>query len=118
MTMRIELIHPMLVHFPIALLLVGTGIRCAALFARRRSSYPELLFTSRLILAIGVGFAGLAILAGLLAASVVEKTLCPPEVLGYHSTLAFTASLFYAFGLLGDIVSDPGRKWIRPGKFK
>lgn len=116
--MRVELIHPMIVHFPIALLLVGTGIRCAAFLARKRPIYPQLLFTSRLILALGVIFAALAILAGLLAAQVVEKTLCLPEVLDYHATLAVIASVFYALGLIGDFVGDPARDWIQWGKFK
>lgn len=118
MTLRVELIHPMLVHFPIALLLVGTGIRCAAFFAREHSGYPALLFTSRLVLAIGLGFAVLTILAGELAESVVGKTLCLPEVLEDHAALAFTATFLYAFGLLGDFVGDPARDWIRSGKFK
>jgi uncharacterized membrane protein len=98
--MRIELIHPMLVHFPIALLLIGAGLKAAAYLFRRSQFYAILLITARLILTIGVCFAWLAALAGGFAADIVEKTLCRPEFLDEHSTLAITAASLFTAGIV------------------
>lgn len=102
-TMRIELIHPMLIHFPLALLFTGSGLRAGSFFVRRSSFYPSLLSTSRLILAIGVCFAWASVAAGEVASDVVERTLCKPQVLQTHSTLAYFASTLFTAGLLLDL---------------
>ena len=80
-----------------------------AYLGRKSSHYSTLLFTARLTLAIGVCFAWLAVLAGELAASVVEKTLCKPGILEDHSTLAYTASILFTAGL----ILDCSRSWIK-----
>ena len=105
--MRIELIHPMLIHFPLALLLVGCGLKTIAFFARRHSYYRAVLFSARLVLSIGVCFAWAAVGAGELAEDVVKKTLCQPQALETHSTLAYTASVLFSAG----VVLDWGREW-------
>ena len=112
--MRVELIHPMVIHFPLALLLVGSGLRTVAFFARGSSFYRALLVTSRLVLAIGVCFAWAAVVAGELASDVVEKTLCKPQALETHSTLAYTASSLFTAG----IILDWGREWKKLRSFK
>jgi len=107
--MRIELIHPMLVHFPIALLLTAAVLKVIGYCARRCSFYGSLLFCSRLILTFGVIFAWIAICAGELAADVVGKNLCLPQVLANHSLLAYTTAYLFTVGLLLDLA----RLWNR-----
>jgi uncharacterized membrane protein len=111
--MRVELIHPILVHFPIALLLVGSGLKAIAYGYKRASLYPTLLFCSRLILSIGVCFAWGSVLAGELASDIVENTLCQPQVLETHSTLAYTASSLFTAG----IILDWSRIWVKKTAF-
>ena len=107
--MRIELIHPMLVHFPLALLLTGVALRAAAFFLRHSKFYGALLFTARLILSLGVCSAWPAVLAGAFASSVVEKNLCYPQVLEYHAALAFTAASLFTVG----VICDDARIWVK-----
>jgi uncharacterized membrane protein len=95
--MRIELIHPLLVHFPLALLTIGVCLRALAFFYQR-----HFLFMSWIILGIGVCFAWMAILAGEFAADIVGKNLCEDKILDLHSTLAYTAAFLFTSGLLLD----------------
>jgi uncharacterized membrane protein len=99
--MRIELIHPLLVHFPLALLTVGTFLRILAFFFRER-----FLFTSWVILGLGVCFIWATILAGEFAADIVEKDLCNPLILVSHSNFAYTAAYLFTATLLLDWMND------------
>lgn len=112
--MRVELIHPAIVHFPLALLLVGAGLRTFSFFVRRTSLYSYLLFGSRLVLVTGACFAWAAVLAGEVASDRVVNALCQPKVLEKHSILAYAASLFFSAG----VILDCSRTWkkLRPYK--
>jgi uncharacterized membrane protein len=100
--MRVELVHPMLVHFPIALLVVGCVLKAVAFALRRSSLYPRLLFSSRLIIACGVLFAWAAVIAGEYAEDIVRPTLCQPEILNVHRALGYTTACLFTIGLLFD----------------
>ncbi|HEY2809873.1 MAG TPA: DUF2231 domain-containing protein [Rhabdochlamydiaceae bacterium] len=107
--MRIELLHPILVHFPLALLLVGTLVKAIAFFVRRRRIYSYLTFASWLLLSIGVLFAWLSVGAGEMAEDVVRKKLCLPDVLDDHRLSAYLAALLFTTALL----FDWGRVWTK-----
>ena len=111
--MRLELIHPMLIHFPIALLLTGAALKAAAFFFRHSKSYGALVFSARLILCLGVLFAWAAVFAGHLASHIIEKSLCFPLVLDYHSLLGHTAAILFTIGVL----CDGARIWTKKRSF-
>src|SRR5438132_235469 len=92
--MRLELIHPMIVHFPLVLLSTGVLLRIAALWAGKRPKYSFLLPSSWIILALGVISAWAAVIAGEIAAGIVGTTI-NADILEEHETHALiTASLF------------------------
>ncbi len=112
--MRIELLHPLVVHFPIALLLVGVLLRCIALFLKRSELYPYVMVSSWIILGIGVCCAWLAVLAGEFAADVVGKNLCQPNILQDHKKLAYTAAILFTCALLLDWGKMWGKNYFSP----
>ncbi len=102
--MRIELIHPMLVHFPIALLFTGLIVRFIALWVRKKSSLSFLLPASWMILGLGVLAAWVAIVAGELARDVVEPTLENLTILDEHSHHAYYTAYGFTMGLCLDLI--------------
>lgn len=96
--MRTELFHPILVHFPLALLLVGSILRLAHFFLRKKLS----LYIAWSFLVIGVCFSWLAIMTGEIAEDIVRSTLCKPIILDYHMNLAYFAASFYTTAVFID----------------
>ncbi len=107
--MRVELIHPMLVHFPLALLLTGIGLKVISFFFKHTHFYSFLQIASWMNLGLGVCFAWMAILAGGLAEDVVRKNLCQANFLDDHILFAYTAAYLFTFALLLDL----GRAWMK-----
>ena len=99
--MRLELLHPAFVHFPIALLLVGSALRLLAFFIQKRS----LLITAWTVLGIGVCFAWITVGLGQLANFIVKGNLCNLDVLDDHSGFAYTTAYIFT----GTVLLD----WIR-----
>ena len=98
---RTEAIHPLFVHFPIALLLIGALV----LIVRRTNLFPDytaqLHFTALLMLTLGTLGAWAAVITGEMAYKVVGRTLCDPRVVHTHETFAkLTAFLFTALTIL------------------
>lgn len=94
---RTELWHPLLVHFPIALLLVGTGLRLIGTLHRRYSGIDFLVPAGRLVLTLGAIGAWAAVYTGTLADAEVVRSLCDPTIVETHETWAYwVASLFTA----------------------
>lgn len=100
--MRLELLHPMFVHFPLALLLMGSCLRAAAFFSRRGAFFSHLLICSWIVLSLGIFFAWCTVLTGEIACDIVDKTLCRPEATDTHSTFAYTAAFLFTAALLID----------------
>ena len=93
---RVELIHPFVVHIPVALLVVGSFFWIGSLFFQKR--FPHLRPSGRLLVLIGTIGAWVAVYTGTLADSQVARSLCDPTVAKEHERFAFTVGyLFSAF---------------------
>ncbi|MCC6968002.1 MAG: DUF2231 domain-containing protein [Nitrospira sp.] len=89
-------IHPMVVHFPIALLLASTLFDALA-FRWRSQQFRDTSFS---LLVLGILAAGVAILTGHLAEEAVERSGIPKQAIEMHEELG--GSVFWVFlGLLG-----------------
>lgn len=78
-----ESLHPLTVHFPIALLLSATGLELAALVLRR----PGLHWVSLWNLGLGTLGAGLAVWTGWQAAEIAKHTFEIHKVMELHRKL-------------------------------
>jgi uncharacterized membrane protein len=97
MTLRLELLHPVAVHFPVAFLTLGLAVAVAARFRGRPEWLPEA--ASRLLW-LGTLAAWAALGLGLLAEEYVPHVPAAWKVLEEHETLAWwTAGLFTALSI-------------------
>lgn len=93
---RVELIHPLVVHIPVAILVVGSLFWIGSLFLHKR--FPYLRPSGRLLILIGTIGAWVAVYTGTLADGQVARSLCDPTVAKEHERFAFTVGyLFSAF---------------------
>ncbi len=85
-------IHPMVVHFPIALLITGVAFEALALW------WPSdrLRATSRDLLLVGLLSAGLAMVTGHFAEEAVEHSGIPEQAIEIHEKLGFAAFWIFA----------------------
>lgn len=102
---RTELWHPMLVHFPVATLLLATIAGLSAFFLKRNFFLKQL---SLLMLFIGVVSGWLAIYTGLLSYNVVVRQICDPDILQEHYWWGYAGVIVYSAALLVLALS----KWI------
>lgn len=114
---RTELWHPLVVHGPIALLFVGTGMRLIGTFHRR---YPVLQFLvpgGRVLLVLGTVGAWAAVYTGTLADAEVVRSLCDPTVVETHEFWAYRVAWLFTVGVLVDGVLWIGERglWVRRG---
>ena len=100
--MRLELIHPMLVHFPIALLITGVAVRFMALWADKRPALSFLLTSAWMILTLGVLTAWTAVIAGEIARDIVAPTLENIKELDEHREHAYITAIGFTLGLFMD----------------
>ena len=100
--MRTELVHPMIVGFPISFLLVGSLLRLLAFFFRNSSLYRTMLIASWSCLALGIFFGIFAVFTGEMAHDIVYPNLCNQKILDYHERIAIVTLSMYAVALLLD----------------
>jgi len=94
---RVELWHPLVVHFPIALLLVGTAMRLVGMARAQWDKAQFLVPAGRVLLVLGTLGAWTAVYTGTLADAAVARTLCDPTVVETHEHWAYwVAGLFTA----------------------
>ena len=98
---REELWHPVVVHFPIALLLFG-ALFYAVCFAVPKSWKAQTFFSARLLLTAGTLGAWLAIWTGDKADGVVGRTLCDPLVLNAHENYAYWMAWLFTVAVVLD----------------
>lgn len=96
---RVELIHPLIVHIPVALLVFGSLFWMVSLWLQRR--YDFLRPSARLLLLIGTFGAWIAVYTGSLADAEVARTLCDPTVVEEHENMAYIVGyLFSSFVII------------------
>lgn len=113
---RVELIHPMVVHFPIVLLAAGTLAWSIGQLVGETSRFRFLLPAGRVSLVVGVMTAWLAVYTGSLADAKVVRSLCDPTVVESHENLAFLVCYIFSGGVLADLATmrfDWPTRWRR-----
>jgi len=107
---RVELLHPATVHFPIALLLVGTAIELVSLLLRsERRAFCRAM--SLVLFVTGTVAAWLAVWSGGEAEGIVNRVICDPTVTHEHEFWSLmTSYAFLAVALLALI-----RRYALPG---
>lgn len=93
-SLRLAELHPILVHFPIALLLTSVALDFAALFLRRW----RLVDAATWCLALGVPGAAAALLSGVISERYVTLSVATAALLHWHKICAVLAS--GVFGVL------------------
>lgn len=97
---RTELFHPLIVHFPISLLLVAFLFKIIAL--KYKTDVWERGGTA--LLSLGVISVWAAIFTGSLAEDIVSENLCDPSVLEEHQNLAWVTAWLFTSGLVIDLL--------------
>ncbi len=93
-TIRLAELHPIIVHFPIALLITSVIMDVIALITRRR----HLLYGATWVLAFGVAGALAAGLTGSLSEhSAHIANAAASQILAMHQTLGFATGVVFAF---------------------
>ncbi len=101
---RTELWHPMVVHFPIVLLLGAAVLRLFSCFISG-DNRSFLLKASRLSLWVGAVTAWLAVYTGSLADAIIVRDLCDPTVLEDHENAAYTIGVLFTAAAFIDLAS-------------
>ena len=99
---RTELWHPMLVHFPIVLLLGAAVLRSLSPFLSENNA-RFFNRASRISLVIGVITAWIAVYTGSLADSIVVRELCDPTVLESHENGGYTIAVLFSIAAVLDL---------------
>ena len=95
---RTEVFHPLSVHFPIALLLVGFVFKLISLKFKRE--VWELGGT--ILLLTGVLGVWIATYTGNLADGIVSRKICDPTILKDHQNMAYVTSWIFTAALAAD----------------
>ena len=112
---RVELLHPLIVHFPIALLLVGTALRLVAALRYRIPAVASIEPGARIILLLGTLGAWVAVYTGTLANAEVARMLCDPTVAKMHERWAYWVGWLFSAGIVFDTLLWRGvpNRWLR-----
>ena len=87
---RLAELHPILVHFPLALLIASVALDIASVWIRRLG----LSQAATWCLVLGAPGAGLALLSGWISERGIEAT-APPQLLHLHKVFAVLATLIF-----------------------
>ena len=111
----LETIHPLIVHFPIALLLTAVGLDLVAMIGK----WPTLHRVALWNLGLGAVGAGLAVWTGLEASEVAKHTFESYQVMELHRKLGLStlilSGLLLAWRLIKrDRLTPRARLWLLP----
>jgi len=101
---RIELLHPVLVHFPVALLTVGGAMWLAALMTSGRERLAFLRPAASVLLAIGALTAWLAVWTGDLADAAIGRDVPNAPLLEDHENLGLATAVLATALLAADLL--------------
>ncbi len=99
---RVELWHPLTVHFPIVLLIGAMLARLASRFLDASSEWVVKM--SRVLLFGGTIFAWLAVYTGSLADAEVVRSMCDPTVLEVHENLSYSVGWIFTAAAILDVI--------------
>lgn len=97
---RKELWHPMMVHFPIATLLLASGIGAIMLFKPNEGNGLISARSFMGLLAFGSVTAWLAIYTGLWSYNSEVRRICDPTVMKAHRMWGYYTATFYSVSLV------------------
>jgi uncharacterized membrane protein len=100
--MRLELLHPVIIVFPICLFYTGFLLRFVAYLMRKNQTAIIFLNAAWISLTASVLLGMVAIFTGELASEIVGPSLCDPSILNYHKLLAISTVTVISCGLLMD----------------
>ncbi len=89
---RTEIWHPLSVHFPLSILLLGSFLILISAFVKK----SFLVNMAKFLLVVGTFVLWLAIYTGNLADSVVSRQICDPTVLKTHETNAYIVGWLFS----------------------
>lgn len=95
---RTEIWHPLVVHFPIALLIIASLFKILTLFLKEQTWKQG----GSVLLLLGTLGVWLAIYTGNLADGIVSRTLCDPTVLKAHENSAYALAWLFTAAFLLD----------------
>lgn len=104
--LRIELLHPLTVHFPVAFLMGALAIQIASMLVTNANWFAKLRFSSKLLLFLGVCGAWAAVWSGGEAEEVVENLICAPKVIHEHEEWAERSAYMFSGAFLLWILLD------------
>lgn len=92
---RKELWHPMVVHFPIVMLLLSTIARIIVYTVRSGNSASFWIKVSRVLLFPAIVITWITVYTGSIADGEVVRNLCDPTVLETHENLGYTIGILF-----------------------
>jgi uncharacterized membrane protein len=109
---RVELIHPLTVHFPVALLMTGTAIWMVAItvgIGPWKEFSGRIRLAGLLMIALGIASGIIAIQTGELAEEVVNQVICDPDLTHDHDDWAKRSIAVFAAGLAFGLFAEATR---------
>jgi len=101
---RTELWHPMMVHFPIVLLLIAVVTRLLAYFLGSEKA-PRVRTMSQWSLYAGTIALWVTIYTGIQAGRIVSSKLCDPTILQNHRNAAYVLGYLFSFTSVVEAIS-------------
>lgn len=114
---RAELWHPLTVHLPIGLILIGAITGICSVIPQIGKKYTFLKPATKLLLSIGVPLIWLAIWTGNEAYEIVGRDLCDPTVKNDHEYFGYFLGWSFTIGsllfFLTEIFNDTIKRYVK-----